>query len=131
MPVFLLSQLKPDWLAFIQNPSNFAFPFNLIVGGQTIQSWLHHFDGVNFTCPNPPPNVTGIDKDFSPECLPYTKAYSQQWTCAIFIELVPTIIFIYVLFALLLFNPVQSFVQSVLYTLIWLIGTPPHAPPYP
>jgi hypothetical protein len=122
VPVFLLSQLEPPWLAFIQNPSNFPFPFNLIIGGQTIQSWLHHFDGVNFTCPNPPPNVTGPAKDFSPECLPYTKAYSQQWTCAIFIELIPTIIFIYVLFALLLFNPVQSFVQSVLYTLIWLIA---------
>lgn len=122
VPVFLLSQLKPSWLAFFQNPSNFAFPLNLIIGGTTIQSWLHHFDGVNFTCPNPPPNVTGIDKDFSPECLPYTKAYSQQWTCALFIELIPTIIFIYVLFALLLFSPVQSFVQSVLYTLIWLIS---------
>lgn len=116
VPTFLLHELMPSWLAFIQDSSNLPFPLNLLFGSALVQGWLHRWDTTNFTCPNPPPLPPGPDRDFSPACIDTTVAFSQQWTCAVFVELVPTIIYAYTLFILLLFNPFRIG-QSILYTL--------------
>ena len=122
MPVFLLHELDPTLLATLSNPATYGFPLDLLVGGQTAQEWLHRWDGVDLTCPNPPLGLTGAARDFSPECLPSTLAFSAQWSCAIFVELVPTVIFAYTLAALLLFSPVQSLLGAALYLLLWIVA---------
>jgi hypothetical protein len=49
VPVFLLHEWAPSWLAFVQNANNFFFPLNALVSSPTLQSWLHRWDAVDLS----------------------------------------------------------------------------------
>ena len=98
--IFLLHQWMPSWLTFIQNPSNFPWPLNYLIGSASVQVLLHRWDNVNLADP---------------------VAYSQAYTCAIFIEALPMLVIIYTSLALLLFDPVRYVIASGFLLLEWLL----------
>jgi hypothetical protein len=104
---FLLKVYWPTALAFIQSPSNFPWPFDLLIASSTYQGWVHRFD--NF---NSGPDANPVD-------------YSQMFTCNIGVLLIPTLIFLYTLGALLLFDPVQSLLWAAILIFCWVLGPSP------
>jgi hypothetical protein len=102
--VFLLKVYWPTSLAFIQNPANFPWPFDMLIASATYQGWIHRFD--NF---NSGPDANPVD-------------YSQMFTCNIGVLLIPTLIFLYTLGALLLFDPVSSLLWAAILVFVWLLG---------